>query len=321
MANLPRAVQRQIEQADAIVAELNKPAEPAPQAQPPADPPAQDTQQVQPPVEANEPPAEPPAPPAPPSVDWEHKFKTLQGLFNAEVPKLQQRTKQLEAQLQEVVAKQNEPKKDAPAEPPKAATHDKDVEEFGGDLVEMVHRQVSAQLGAISSKLDSLVQPLTDRLLQLERAVEGTSSTVSATAEEMFFDRLSKSVPDWETLNIDQKFIDWLAEVDPVYGQPRHAALAAARQALDSTRVTAVFNAYKKTLAPAPKTDPLSKQVSPKSGASSAPPQAPQKQLITEKSIQDFYHQVATGKYRGRESEVAEIETLINLAIAEGRVV
>lgn len=322
MANLPRAVQRQIEAADAIVAELNKPAEPAPVAQPPSDPPAQDAQQVQPPVEANEPPAQPPAPP--PSVDWEHKFKTLQGLFNAEVPKLQNRTKQLEAQLQEVMAKQKELPKEPVAEQPKAPTHDKDVDEFGGDLVDMVHRQVAAQLGAVSAKLDGLVKPLMERLAQLEQSVEGASTTATATAEEIFFDRLTKMVPEWETLNVDQGFLAWLSEVDPVYGQPRQAALHAARNELDSNRVAAVFNAYKATIVkpePAPKTDALSKQVSPKSGGASATPQQPQKPQVTEKSIQDFYHQVATGKFRGREKEAAEIEQLINQAIAEGRVI
>lgn len=321
MANLPRAVQRQVEAADAIVAQISKPADPTP-AQPEAA--AQDAQaepQNTPPVEVDEQPVQPPAPPQQPTVDWEHKFKTLQGLFNAEVPKLQTQVKTLTAQLQEVLEKQEKQQPGPVAEQPKAPTHDKDVDDFGADLVEMIHRQIAAQLGAVSAKIDGMFKPVMDRMLKIEQTIEGTSSTVAATAEEVFFDRLTKAVPDWENLNVDQGFLAWLAEVDPVYGQPRQAALHAARSNLDVARVSAVFNAYKATLPKQPKVDTLSKQISPKPGASTPAPQQQEKPTITQKSIQDFYHQVATGKYRGREKEAAEIETMINLAIAEGRVV
>jgi len=325
MATLPRNVQRQLEAADALVNQMNAPVTPSPTPAPegqaePAEPIAQDAP-ASPPAESNPPPA-PETPPAQHSVDWEHKFKTLQGLFNAEVPKLQSQVKQLNTQITEAqtsVAEQKAKNDQAKDEKPEA--NPKDVEDFGADLVEMIQRQLQGPIRGLSAKIDGMLSPLAERLRQLEAQVEGTSNTVAITAEDLFFDRLSKAIPEWEALNVDQRFMSWLAEVDPVYGEPRQAALAVARQNLDSARVTSVFNAFKAAHpAKQPKTDTLSKQISPKSGSASVTPVTGDKPVITQADITAFYHDVAVGRYRGRDQEQADKEAVINLALSEGRI-
>lgn len=321
MANLPRAVQRQVEAAEALLAESNKPVETPAEAQPP-------TESVVAQPAANEPtaqetaPVSPPPPPAQPEVDWAHKFKTLQGLFNAEVPKLQQQNKELNARLQEAIERMEKlaNKPQAPENQQQPTLNPKDVEDFGQDLVEMVQRQTRATLGAVAQKMDAVVADFEKRLVQLEQSLKGTSQTVAVTAEEMFFTKLAALVPDWEQVNQDERFLAWLAETDPVYGQPRQAALNAAQQAFNVERVANVFKAFKSTLPQAPKTDPLAKQVSPKGSAASAPQAPTEKPIITQQQVSAFYHDVATGKYRGREAEVARLEQMVNEAMAEGRI-
>jgi hypothetical protein len=324
MATLPRTVQRQLEAADAIVEKINTPAEPAADQKDEGQASATEGDQVEAanqPGEGNES-VKPEAPqPSAQQVDWEHKFKTLQGLFNAEVPKLQGQVKQLNAKLQEVQTsvEQSKAKVDLP-EDTRPETNAKDVEAFGEDLVEMVQRQFSGSIKALSAKIDTLLTPLAARVQTLEQQLQGTESAVKLTAEEVFFDRLSKTVPDWEQLNVDQRFLNWLEQVDPVYGEPRKAALTIARRNLDVARVTAVFSAFKDTLPKQPKTDTLAKQISPKSGTASVTPKPDQKPVIRESEVTAFYHDVATGKYRGRDKEMAEREAVINLALAEGRI-
>lgn len=315
MATLPRQVQKQVEAAEALLAgkdpaqltqtEVPATPEPAVQSEPTAQPAAQA-----------------PAPQANQDEPWERRYKTLQGLFNAEVPKLQTQVKDLSAKYQEAierlesVAKQQETQ----ARPEQQATaNPKDVEDFGSDLVEMVQRQTQHVLGSVAQKLDGVVASFEKRLIQVEQALKGTSQTVAMTAEEMFFSKLAQVVPDWEQINSNDAWLAWLGDVDPVYGQPRQVALDAAQKSMDVNRVAAVFNAFKGTLPKTPKTNPLEKQVSPKAAAS-APPVPTEKPVLTEQQIAAFYKDVALGKYRGRDAEVARTEQMINEAIADGRV-
>lgn len=318
MAKLPRALQRQLEEAEALLEGFNPTVEtPEPAAQPPDAEPEQAAVPTQPPTEAAE---TPPSTPTPPDDVWERKYKTLQGLFNAEVPKLQRQNQELTGQLHDAIARVDklvEGKKEAPQQP---SVDPRDAETFGSDLVEMVQRQMQSVLGSTAQKLDGVVAAFEARLGQVEQALKGTTQTVAVTAEEMFFNKLAQTVPDWEQVNANEAFLAWLSEVDPVYGQPRQAALSAAQQAMDVQRVIAVFNAFKATLPkpPAPSAA-LAKQVSPK-GAPTAPPTPTDKPVISELEITQFYKEMATGKYRGREAEANQVEQIINEAIAEGRV-
>ena len=319
MATLPRAVQQQIEAAEAILAGSSRTVDqPAQTAQEPA---AEPAVQVE-PTAAQADPAPQPSTPPPADDVWERKYKTLQGLFNTEVPKLQSQNKDLAAKLQDAIARMDKlaTQQEAKQETVKPAADPKDVENFGSDLVEMVQRQTQHVLGSVAQRLDGVVASFEARLAQVEQALKGTTQTVAVTAEEMFFNKLGTIVPDWEQINANDAFLAWLNDVDPVYGQTRQAALSSAQQNLDVARVAAVFNAFKGTFAkPTKAAQSLEKQVSPK-GAASAPPAQTEKPILKSRDIEQFYKEVALGKYRGREQEASQLEQIINDAIADGRV-
>jgi hypothetical protein len=319
---LPRAIQAQIEQANALLDAANKPPEaPAPAAPAQvADPePAPDPAPAAPEPQAT---PEPQAQPQPQPDPWEQRYKTLQGLFNREVPTLQTKVKDLEGQLQEAVARLNKAAEAQakPAEPDKPVADPRDVENFGSDLVEMVQRTAERMFGRAANELQTKAAAIEQRLVQLEQALQGTTQTVAVTAEQAFFDRLTKLVPDWETINANQSFLAWLAEVDPILGQPRQAALDAAQQTLNAERAAAVFKTFAATLPAAPKPNTLDKQVSPKGSASAAPTPPAQPVIYTQQQVVDFYNAKRRGEFRGRDKEAAAIEAELNLAISEGRV-
>lgn len=318
---LPRAIQAQLEQANALLEAANKPpeapapAEPAQVAPAPAPEPA---------PAAPEPQAtlEPQAQSHPQPDPWEQRYKTLQGLFNREVPSLQTKVKDLESQLQEAVARLNKAADDKakPAEPDKPVADPRDVENFGSDLVEMVQRTAERMFGRAANELQTKATSLEQRLAQLEQVLQGTTQTVAVNAEQAFFDRLTKLVPEWEAINANQAFLAWLAEVDPLLGQARQTALDAAQQTLNAERAAAVFKTFAASLPAAPKPNTLDKQVSPK-GNASAPPAAPAQPVVyTQQQVVEFYNAKRRGEFRGREKDAAQLEAEINLAIAEGRV-
>lgn len=318
---LPRAIQAQVEQANALLEAANRPPE-APTPEAPAQVAPEPAPESAPAAPAPQAIQEPQAQPQPQPDPWEQRYKTLQGLFNREVPTLQTKVKDLEGQLQEAVARLNKAAEAQakPAEPEKPSADPKDVENFGSDLVEMVQRVAGSMLGRAAATLETRAASLEQRLAQLEQALKGTTQTVAMTAEQAFFDRLTKLVPDWETTNANQAFLAWLAEVDPLLGQPRQAALDAAQQALNADRAAAVFKAFTGTQPAAPKPNPLDKQVSPKGAASAAPAAPAQPVIYTQQQVVDFYNAKRRGEFRGRDKEAAQFEAEINLAIAEGRV-
>lgn len=317
---LPKAIQAQVERAEAALAAYATPVEAQPV--------------VPEPIVAVASPSEtpPPAPvpqpaPTPPPVSedtWEHKFKSLQGLFNKEVPSLQGQVKDLNRRLDQTLnalesAKAAPPK---PPETPTATVDPKDVENFGADLMDMVNRVAEQRFGGALQAVETRFSEVQRLLTSMEQRLEGTSQTVAVSAEQMFFDKLAKQVPTWEAINADPAFLAWLADSDPVYGVPRQQALDQARQQLDVDRIVKVFRAF----APAvPSEAPVvrnsvDRQVSPKAGAANATPTVATPPMYSQKQVTDFYNDVARGKFRGREAEQAAIEQSVNTAIAEGRV-
>jgi len=315
--SLPPAIQAQVEAAEAVIAEMNKQAE-SQQTNAEAAPPDQPQMK-----EVEQPQAAAPAPTQQQVDPWEHKYRTLQGRYNSDVPRLQAQVNELKAQLEQALAKLNEVSKQQVEKEPKErklVADPQDVEAFGQDLVEMVQRVAERLFGNAAIEVQRTFAQFEQRLSKLEDALRGTTQTVAMTAEQAFFDRLTKLVPNWEEINSNQAFLDWLAEIDPVYGQPRQAALNVAQQTLNADRAANVFKAFLATLPQTPRSNPVEKQVSPKSVASSAPNEMDNKPIFTQAQIKAFYDDVARGLYRGRAQEMQQIEAKINAAIAEGRV-
>ena len=311
---LPKPIQAQVEQADAVIAAMNQPEEAPVNLAELANQP--DTQSAEPQPAVATPPA-----PAPQPDNWEHKYKTLKGRYNSDVPRLQSEVGELKGQLQQAIAKMNELTKapEKPKEEPKPVADPKDVEAFGEDLVSMVQRVAERMFGDAARAIREQAAAFDQRITRVEETLKGTSQTVAVTAEQAFFDRLTKLVPNWEEINANQAFLDWLGEIDPVYGQPRQAALNVAQQSLNAERAAAVFKAFAGTLPQAPKADPVGKQVTPKAVAATAPTPS-DKPVLTQKQITAFYDDVRRGAFRGKEAEAQRIEAMINAAIAEGRV-
>lgn len=229
---------------------------------------------------------------------------------------------QLRSQARDAVAAVEELKQQLAAkgaQPQSQAQDPKDVEAFGADLVEMVRRQASAE---IQEAVRTHVSGIVSRLEKLEATLEVTGQNVAVTAEQQFFESLTRRVPDWRTVNADQRFLQWLGEADGVYGVPRQVALDNAVGRANVEHAAAIFEAFKKTVTPAPApANALNEQVQPARSGSAAPAvEAPQAQTVSSADITKFYNDVRRGVYRGREAELEQIEAQINMAIAEGRV-
>jgi hypothetical protein len=270
--------------------------------------------------------------------DWEAKYRTLQGKYDAEVPRLHQDVRQLNAQLgsmqqllaslnsQPNVQAQSHPQQPAQPSAPKLVS-DKDIQDYGADTIDLVRRVVREEVAPV---LGQVREQLNQFGARFNTQVQNVAARQNLTADEMFFARLDQMLPDWKVVNGDTKFHAWLSEIDPMTGIARQVYLDDARRSLDVMRVINIFNQYKSATprsepASTPKPNPaseLEKQIAPGRSRSDAAPvtSTAQKRSYTPAEISQFYDDVLRGKYKTRKQEMEQIERDIFAAQRENRI-
>ena len=315
---LPRQVEAQLRELEALEKQLAEGQNPAP-----ADP---DPQPAEPPQDQQTQPAEPkPVEPTPTPTEpvvaeekWEQKYKTLKGMYDAEVPRLHADLRDLKAQV-DSLRKASETKPVEPAKP-KAAEKlvtDADVEAFGQDLIE-VQRKVAREVAAeFRGELDAM-------RVENEKLREQLTSTGTQVSEASFEQRLYRMVPDFEAVNADPKWIAWLNEVDPLLRAPRSSVAQQAFNRGDAEGVAHYVAMFKQTVAPAEqkadKTEELERQLQPNRGATSAPPTSQKGKVYTNADIEKMFRKAADLGTKGQTDAAKKLEAEIDAAFMEGRV-
>lgn len=344
-SHLPKNVRAQIERANQIVADMNKPPDPPadPAAVVPPAPPAAAT-----PTPPTPPPPEPPPAPPPPDT-MEHKYKVLQGKYNAEVPRLQQRVgaqeneiRDLKQQLlnqQSLLASLSAARAPAPPLAPAASPlTPEEIKEFGPDLIDVIGRVAKSTL---LPEIESRVKPVQARVERTEQATKTATEAVQRTAYEKMLDLLQHEVPNFRQVNGEPGFISWLQQADPYAGRLREDLLQEAYKANDGPRVVAFFKGYlaenAATTPPAPPAPPapppaavaeaqrtmesLVAPGTPKSGPGSAPTDTG-KRVWTRAEIGTLFQQIHSYALKGRKvpDELRAQERDVHKAQTEGRV-
>jgi len=357
MSALPKAVRAQVERSNQLATEYvnslktgEPPAGEPPAGEPPATPPAAGTPPATPPAAAGTPPAG--EPPAPPQEGWEQKYRVLQGKYNAEVPRLQRQVTEQNEQLRsfqsQLTATQNllaslsaqretAPTASQPATPPTATklVKDEEVKEFGADLIDVMRRVVREEQATFLPEIDRRVAPVAQRVNQVAQATQDVGQRVAQNDQQSVLAMLASAVPNWQELNEDPGFLEWLDQVDPFSGAQRGALLKQAYKAHDGSRVVAFFSGYLKehaavtppaapktpAAAPAPQRN-LEQFVAPgtpKTGAASTQ-DGSGKRVWSRAEIGQFYADVQAGRFKGTKEQRKQVETDIFAAQREGRI-
>lgn len=319
--SIPKNVQRQLDAAEALLQQTT-PANSVEVVSDPSQLPAAPAEAPPPAAPTPAPESPPPAPSPAPTENWEARYRSFKGRVDAEMPALQAREKVLTAQVERLTEQVLALTKATATAPEKAAVDPRDAQQFGEDMVEMVQRHARQAYETIKTDLTSIAGKLEGRIAALEERVVGVTKKTEQTLEDTFYAALDNQVSDWKAVNESQQWLQWLGEIDPVYGLPRQAALDVAFQRQDSARVVNIFKQYKAATAKKP-TPSLESQVAPSAGGGGQPSTAAAapKPMLNQKFVNTFYTDVAKGRYVGRESEQERIENEINLAAREGRIV
>lgn len=259
----------------------------------------------------------------------EQKYRTLQGMYNAEVPRLHAEKRDLAArvqQLEQLISTMNTPSA-APQTAAEKLVTEQDVEEYG-DSIDIMRKVYREEISGQQQRINQLEQLLRQMQATVVPQVHQLSSNQAASNEQRFWSDLQTAVPDWQDVNANRDFQSWLLEVDPLTGINRQTYLDDAQRSLDARRVASFFQTWK-GLSGVPdahnhreaQTSQLEKQVAPGRGRSGGAKPAGEPRTYTGEDIKKFFADVQKGKYKGRETERDRIERDIFAAQREGRIV
>ena len=260
----------------------------------------------------------------------EQKYKTLQGMYNAEIPRLHagkrelaDRVSQLE-KLLSTTANKIEPTPTTSVEPekPQVLITEQDMEDYGDSIDVM--RRVSKEESNVSNnriaQLEGVIQQLQSNFNGVVPRVEQLSQQQNQSAEHSFWSQLESNVPNWRDTNIDPDFQNWLLSIDPLTEISRQTYLEDAQSNFDVERVSNFFSTWGEQEKANSKSQ-LEKQVAPGKGKSTGTPTSTSDQTYAPSDISQFYNDVKQGKYKGQDKERARIERDIFAAQRDGRIV
>lgn len=232
--------------------------------------------------------------------NWEHKYRVLKGKYDKEVPRLQKEINLLKREKEQLIAKLEllETVIKEQQLQQKQATENIEDED-----VELLKKEYPEIYKAIEKLLSKKITPQIEQVKQ-------------ASSQELFFAKLSSIVPDWQKLNTDPDFLDWLAQPsEEIPSKTRHQLMLQLFNEGDVEGVAQFFIKYKRLT----QRQPAKAQgdVMPTTRKQNSEYQA-SKRLFKESEIKRFYTDVALGKYSQQERE--RIEKEITQAVLENRI-
>ena len=268
-----------------------------------------------------------------PEETLNQKYRTLQGMYNAEVPRLHQQNKELTGRLQQMeqllatISQQSRATQQQQVVDEPLITQ-QDQDEYGESL-DVMRRVTREELIPVAQKIAQIDRLLQQLQVNVVPQVNAVVQRQALSAEQQFWSDLSGFVPQWKDINNDPAFQAWLLEVDPLSGITRQTILEDAQSALDVRRVGNFFKSWLEITGQANvaqntrrnvSTSELERQVAPGKGRNTGSPSGSNAKTYSPDDIREFFNAVREGKYKGREAERDRIERDIFAAQRDGRI-
>ena len=254
--------------------------------------------------------------------DFRQKYSTLRGKYDAEVPRLHQQVRDLSGELEQI-RKDLSASKVAPVEPKEKVSlvTDADRAEFGEELLDVQRRvaeEVSHQYEDRLTKQDAVIQDLQGKL----------ADTGNQVGEMDFNQRLRYLVPDFSTIDSDERWVAWLNEHDPMLRGPRRVQAQQAFDKGDAEAIAHYVGLWKATFAdPSEPVKPphqaeLEKQVAPNRSANSVSTKSvgQTSKVYSTREVDAAWTKVRTLNTQGKYEAAEKLEAELTVAYMEGRV-
>ena len=178
---------------------------------------------------------------------------------------------------------------------------DSEVQEFTPELLDVVGRKAMETLGPYLQQYQQVIQQQAARIKELEDNVSGVAEATTDVRTSTFLQSLASMVPDWEAVNFDPGFAEWLLMLNPSTGASfRMLSTTHANGTMphgphgSSTRTRRLAH---RLPTPPPPPPPISELASPSTGVVHSAHPEKSGRMWSEKAIREFYRDKSLGKY------------------------
>jgi hypothetical protein len=281
------------------------------------------------------------------TVDWEQKYKTLEGKYNAEVPILHQQLRKTKADFEilsgkiagydEKIKNLEKQAKESTSKTALVET-DKELETLVTEYPD-VGKVIKKVRDAYETRITELENTVNSNLNKKFESVEAEILENKVLAFDLAIVRLG--VPDWKELDKKPEFVVWLQEKVPYTNQTRYELLAAASAKFDAETAAKMLIDFKSTLKEADvdedaeteeveddsieqeKQKKLKKVLAPKNINQGKKPNKGAGVILTKAAYDKFMRETSKGKYDpskwgGRTED--ETEAMFDKAFKEERI-
>lgn len=181
------------------------------------------------------------------NTDWEAKFRNQQTISGkqmrdaqAENQALLAKNNNLEGLLSEIGS---QPGQAAPVDVQSFEITTDDVDEYG-DTLDMMMKVTRKEIAPLQAQIATMQAALNQININVVPKMAQVEAQQADTGSKLFYDELTSLVPQWRVINDDERFKDWLREVDHLTGLDRQVFLVEAHRNRDAVRVAGFFNTW-----------------------------------------------------------------------------
>jgi hypothetical protein len=222
--------------------------------------------------------------------NWETKYKTLQGKYNAEVPRLNQEVKGLRDESAKLKAKVELFEQLVAQQVAQQPVQKQDTEELEPEI---------KQLQEDFPEIYKAVMKVVEKHGVSKQDLQNVNQQVQNAQMSSFYSRLAQKVPDWETLNTDKDFLTWLQEPADFTNKTKQQLLQDAAYAGNVDLVAKFFLTYKnQNSTSAADESKFSNMVAPPKGRSptAVTSNSASKPIFTAQQVEQFYRDKSLGR-------------------------
>jgi len=258
-----------------------------------------------------------------PAEDFKTKYLSLQGKYNAEIPKLHETARTLQQELEQVKTENAQLKEAA------SNNNKQDQQQSTGDFDPEALSEYGPEFKDMASRMNQLIsenQQLKQQIGSVEQNIGSVQQEQSKKAYNQYLEQVKQQVEqagkDFAQVNADPSFLTWLKEPHPFTGQPRHFSLKDAEKKLDVNRTLQIFREYLDSTPSKPQQQPQQPNLQPnnRSNSDTQPPGTNQGKVWTRADIKKLYDEKMAGKWNGKLADFKALEADIFRAQNEGRV-
>ena len=270
----------------------------------------------------------------PNSETYAQKWRTLQGMYNAEVPRLHAQNREMQTrmqQMEQLLATMSASRTQQPTQQVQAPVlvTEEDKAEYG-ESIDMMRKVSREELIPVAQEIAAIKRILAQLQMNVVPQVQNLANHQAQSNEQQFWATLTAMIPNWRAVNDNEDFQNWLLDIDPLSGISRQTILDDAQRNLDVARVANFFRTWNEMNGVAnvaqntnrkASASELERQVAPGKGRNTGAPTGGAGKTYTPEDIKEFFANVRQGQYKGREAERDRIERDIFAAQREGRIV